>query len=438
MIRRILFFFATSCMVSVAEDRPNIVILFSDDAGYGDFGFQPDCVDEMKKLTPHIDSIARDGVRFSNGYMSGSVCSPSRAGLNTGRYQQRYGYDNNLPPETKDGLSLDETFVARRLQDLGYATGLVGKWHLGYPQEFQPKKRGYDWFYGLLQGARSYYPYKNPTAHKVIQENGKPTVEEGYVTDRFGDAACRFIKEHKKEPFYLFVSFTAPHSPNQPREKDAERVAHISPPKRRDHCGLVVALDDNVGKILECLNEQGLSDNTLVIFTNDNGGATHTGADNSPLQGRKGQVWEGGVRVPWALRWPGKIKAGSVIDEPIISLDLFPTFIEVAGEKVDPAWNLDGISLLPRLSGQTDELPARPLFWRQGGSKGPRAIREGQWKLVHNRKAGDSPKLFDLSSDIGEAKDLAVEKQEVVKAMLGKLNSWESELQEPRWGAGSK
>jgi arylsulfatase A-like enzyme len=438
---RYLVMFLASCLASslaAVERLPNIVILYSDDAGYADFGFQPNCVEEMRNLTPHIDTIARDGVRLSNGYMSGAVCSPSRAGLNTGRYQQRYGYDNNLPPKTQDGLPLNEVFAAKRLKELGYATGLVGKWHLGYPQKFHPNRRGYDWFYGLLQGARSYFPYKKAPADQVIQENGKATVEEGYVTDRFGDAACRFIKEHKKEPFYLYVSFTAPHAPNQPRKEDAERIAHISPKQRREHCGLIVALDDNVGKILKCLDEEGLDGNTLVIFTNDNGGATHTGANNTPLHGKKGQVWEGGIRVPWALRWPGKIKAGSVIDDPIISLDLLPTFIELAGAKVDPAWKLDGISLLPRLTGKTEELPTRPLFWRQGGSKGPRAMREGQWKIVHDRKSGSPPRLFDLSTDIEESEDLAAEKPEILKAMLAKLNSWESELQEPRWGAGSK
>lgn len=432
---------ATSLLLPAASShgaaKPNLVILFSDDAGYGDFGFQPDCVAEMKKLTPHIDTIARDGVRLSNGYMAGSVCSPSRAGLNTGRYPQRFGYDNNLPPGTKNGLSLKETFTAKRLQKLGYTTGLVGKWHLGYPEAFHPNERGYDWFYGLLQGSRSYFPTPKVSPHRVIQENGIPTKEEGYVTDRFGDAACRFITKHKDEPFFLFVSFTAPHGPNQPRPEDADRIAHISPKKRRDHCGLIVALDDNVGKILKCLDDQGLRDKTLVIFTNDNGGATHTGANNTPLQGKKGQVWEGGHRVPWALRWPGHIKPGTVLDDPIISLDLLPTLLEAAGASPDPTWKLDGVSLLDRLTGSPNALPTRPLFWRQGGAKGPRAMREGPWKLVHNRKDGDSPLLFDLSKDIAEAKNLAPKFPEILKSMLVKLDAWEAELQKPLWGPGS-
>ena len=187
-----LFCFLLTTTTAAAE-RPNIVVLYSDDAGYADFGFQPNVRDDMKNLTPHIDSIARDGARFTSAYMSGAVCSPSRAGLMTGRYQQRFGYDNNLPPGTKNGLPLDETFGAKRLGQLGYKTGLVGKWHLGYPKAFHPNRRGFDWFYGLLQGSRTYYPDGNISAHRVLQENGKRTKETGYVTDRLGDAACRFI-----------------------------------------------------------------------------------------------------------------------------------------------------------------------------------------------------------------------------------------------------
>jgi len=197
------------CLSAKAADKPNVVILYSDDAGYADFGFQSVCAPEMKKLTPNIDSIARDGVRLSNAYMSGCVCSPSRAGLMTGRYQERFGYDNNLPPGAKNGVDLNETFGVKRLQKLGYKTALIGKWHLGYPDEYHPNERGYDWFYGLLQGSRGYYPYEKASPHRVILDNKNATPEHGYVTDRFGDAACKFIKENKDDPFYLFVSFTA-------------------------------------------------------------------------------------------------------------------------------------------------------------------------------------------------------------------------------------
>jgi len=425
----------------LAFGKPSIVVLYSDDAGYADFGFQPNCAADMKKLTPHIDRIAKEGARFSNAYMAGAVCSPSRAGLMTGRYQQRFGYDNNLPPGFKSGLELKESFGVKRLKKLGYTTGLIGKWHLGYPAEYHPNKRGFDWFYGLLQGSRPYFKLEKPSEDRVIQENGTVTEETGYVTDRFGDAACRFIKKNKEKPFYLFVSFTSPHGPLQPKPADAKRTAHIESKKRANYAGLVVSLDDNVGKVLDCLKAEGLDDNTIVLFTNDNGGQTSTGANNAPLQGKKGTLWEGGVRVPWAMRWTGKIPAGSVIEEPVIALDLLPTFVEAAGGKVDPAWNLDGRSFLSSLDGEpktttVTEVP-RSLFWRKGGSKGARAMREGNWKIVHDRKSGEEPALFDLLKDVGEADDLAAKNPEVLKVMLKKLDAWESELQEPRWGPGA-
>lgn len=424
---------------AAAKKRPNIVILYSDDAGYADFGFQPNCVEEMRKLTPHIDTIASDGARFTNAYMSGCVCSPSRAGLMTGRYQGRFGYDNNLPPGHKNGLDLGETFGVKRLQKLGYKTGLVGKWHLGYPSEFHPNKRGYDWFYGLLQGSRGYFPYDKPSPHRVILENQTPTPESGYVTDRFGDAACRFISEHKKEPFYLFVSFTAPHAPNQPREEDAERIKHIEKKGRRNYAGLIVSLDDNVGRILQSIKDNGLEDNTIVLFTNDNGGQTGTGADNTPLRGKKGTLWEGGVRVPWVMRWPGTITPGSVIDDPVISLDILPTFVEASGNKVDQSWNLDGRSFLPLLNGGKESLPTRTLHWRQHGSGGSIALREGQWKLIHNRSdSGAEPELYDLQKDISESNDLSANHPEVLKQLSEKMNRWENQLKAPLWGPGSE
>ena len=217
-------------------DKPNVVILFADDAGYADFGFQPDARPDMAGLTPHIDSIVANGARCSQAYVTVAVCSPSRAGLMTGRYQERFGHELNLPPGAETGLPLTETFGVKRLREIGCHTGLIGKWHLGYPEAYHPNQRGYDHFYGLLQGSRSYYPYSDPTPDRVIRLNDSPTSEEGYVTDRLGDAACEYIKAHKDEPFYLFVSFTAPHGPREPRKnaEDANRVAHVVDKNRRD------------------------------------------------------------------------------------------------------------------------------------------------------------------------------------------------------------
>lgn len=419
------------------ERPPNIVILYSDDAGYADFGFQPNCRPDVKALTPRISSLARDGARLSNAYMSGCVCSPSRAGMMTGRYQERFGYDNNLPPGTKDGLPLSETFGVKRLQKLGYETALIGKWHLGYPEAFHPNKRGFAWFYGLLQGSRPYFPMDHPGLHRVIQENGKATPETGYVTDRLGDAACRFIREKKDKPFFLFLSFTAPHGPLQPKEADAKKLASIKQKRRRDYAGLLVSLDANVGKVLDALKEEGLEDNTLVIFTNDNGGQTQLGANNFPLKGKKGTLHEGGVRVPWAIRWPGKIKPGTVIDDPVIALDLMPTFVEMAGGKVEESWKLDGVSLVD--SWQSGKpLPERPLYWRKAGSGGDRAMRLGKWKLYHGRGDKTGMALYDLSEDPAEAENLALREPGQVRKMLKMLDQWEAEMTEPRWGPGAK
>ncbi|MGI9519481.1 MAG: sulfatase [Pirellulaceae bacterium] len=420
---------------SWADEPPNFVILLADDAGYADFGFQPDVMAEMRELTPHIDSIAADGVRFSNAYVSGSVCSPSRAGMMTGRYQQRFGHDNNIPPGYMDGgLPLDEAFGAKRLGEFGYTTGLVGKWHLGYPDDYQPNQRGFDWFYGCLQGSRSYFPIDNPSPHRVFQENKEPTEEGGYVTDRIGDGACRFITENHDKPFYLFVSFTAPHGPLQAKPEDLEALSGIERERRRKYAGLIKSMDDNVGKVLSCLDELGLADNTLVIFSNDNGGQTQTGANNYPLRGRKGMLWEGGIRVPMAMRWPDRIAAGSVIDDPVITLDWLPTFVEAAEQTMDPAWELDGISLLDRITGETTQLPERTLFWRRRGSEGAIAARRGHWKMIHNRQdEGSAPELYSLESDIGEARNVADGNPEIVRQLVGEVEEWESGLSEPQW-----
>jgi arylsulfatase A-like enzyme len=415
---------------------PNFVILFSDDAGFADFGFQPNVRPEMKDLTPHIDTIARDGVRLSNAYVCGAVCSPSRAGMLTGRYQQRFGHETNIPPGyMKGGLSLDETFFVDRLRPLGYKTGLVGKWHLGYPDDYQPNRRGFDWFYGLLQGSRSYFPMAKSNPHRAFLENTTPTEEGGYTTDRIGDGAVRFIQENRAQPFFLLVSFTSPHGPLEPKEEDFAALSSIQNPKRRKYAGLVKSLDDNVGKILKALDDAGVAENTLVIFTNDNGGQTLTGANNAPLRGKKGDLFEGGIRVPMAIRWPGKSAPGSVIDDPVITLDFATTMIGLAGGKADPEWKLDGADLTDRLTQKTEALPERDLFWRTHGSSGPIAMRSGKWKLVMNRgKENPKPQLFDLDADIGEATDISAQNPELLKAMLSRLSVWETQLIEPLWG----
>ena len=421
-------------------DKPNVVILFADDAGYADFGFQESARPDMARLTPHIDSIADSGARFTQAYVTGAVCSPSRAGMMTGRYQERFGHETNLPPNTQSGLPLTETFGVKRLQKIGYKTGLIGKWHLGYPEAFHPNQRGYGYFYGLLQGSRSYYPYEKPSKDRVIRHNNTPTPEYGYITDRLGDAACDFIQANKDEPFYLFVSFTAPHGPLEPRNGgyDAERIKHIDHEHRRNYAGLIAAMDDNVGKILATIANNDLADNTMVIFTNDNGGpGGKDSTSNYPLKGHKGSLLEGGIRVPWAMSWPGVISPGTVIDELTITMDILPTVIEAAGASVDSEWRLDGRSLLPLLKNPEGVREDRTLYWRRSGIEGPIALREGNWKLLSRNSDDKKPELYNLAKDVGEKNNIAEQNPKVLKRLMKKLDAWESELVTPLWGPGS-
>jgi arylsulfatase A-like enzyme len=276
---------------------------------------------------------------------------------------------------------------------------------------------------------------KKEAPHQVFLLNGKPTPEGGYTTDRIGDGACDFIRSHKEKPFFLFVSFTTPHGPLQPKPEDLEKIGAIGNPKRQKYAALVKSLDDNCGKILDCLDQEGLAGNTLVVFSNDNGGQTATGAVNTPLRGAKGQVYEGGIRVPMAMRWPGTIAPGRTVGTPVITLDWLPTFLEAAGGKPGPDDKLDGLSLLPLLKDPAATLPARPLFWRSNGPQGPIAIRDGDWKLVHLRgkKAGAKPELYQLSKDIAEATDQAAAHPDKVKELQAKLAAWESTLATPLW-----
>ena len=421
-----------------AQRKPNIVLILSDDAGYADFGFQMDPAADMKGLTPHIDSIAKAGARFTSAYMSGCVCSPARAGLLTGRYQQRFGHQFNLPPGFAGGLDLKEKTIADRLRPLGYKTGVVGKWHLGYPLVYHPIHRGFDWFYGCLQGSRSYYPLARPSRDRVLQENGKPTPEKGYVTDRLGDAAVRFLEKHKAEPFFLFVSFTAPHGPLQPRKGDENHAAleAIKNPKRRKYAALVKAMDDNVGKILTALRKLELEKDTLVVFTNDNGGQTLTGANNAPLRGRKGQLWEGGIRVPMCMRWPSHIKPGINIEDPVISLDLLPTFVRAAGGTPAADWQLDGVDLLPRLHGKIVRMADRTLFWSRGKEL---AARHGDFKIyTPNRDENDQFAIFDVGTDTSERFNLARQEEPRALEIRERLDRWLSKHSAPAWRTATR
>jgi arylsulfatase A-like enzyme len=410
---------------------PNLIILFSDDAGYADFGFHGS---ELIR-TPNLDKLADSGARFTSGYVSASVCSPSRAGMMTGRYQQRFGHELNLPgmrdpavPDSARGLPLSERTIADWLKDAGYATGLVGKWHLGLEDHFHPTRRGFDEFFGMRKGSGPYYAGSNRT----IEDGMAPVHPDslGYLTDEFGAQAMDFIDRHQSEPFFLFVSFTTPHTPMHAREDLLpDELPRFETEVRARYSAMMRSLDDNVGRILAALDEKGLRDNTLVFFANDNGGAMpFNGSLNAPLRGAKGTALEGGNRVPFMMSWPGQIPANTVLDDPVITLDVLPTFLAAAGTDLPSDRSFDGIDLMPYMTGDLQAAPHDTLFWKmQWGA----AVRAGIWKLV--RTPTEEHWLFNLATDVSESNDVSSENPERVASMRRSLEAWESSHPPPIW-----
>jgi len=422
--------------------KPNIVILLADDLGYADTGFQG-CKDVP---TPHIDSLAADGVRFTNGHVSGPYCSPTRAGLMTGRYQTRFGHEFNPGGGEDIGLPLSETTIANRLKAAGYATGLVGKWHLGSAAKFHPQQRGFDEFFGFLGGSHTYFAERQ----KTILRGTTPVVEKEYLTDAFGREAAAFIERHKDHPFFLYLAFNAVHTPMEATDQRLQRFAAISNPMRHTFAAMLSAMDEAVGRVLQTLHAHGLDENTLVFFFSDNGGPTMpgttiNGTSNAPLRGSKRTTLEGGIRVPFALRWKGTLPAGKVYQQPIIQLDILPTALAAAGVPAQAGWKLDGVDLLPYLLGKQEGVPHDTLYWRFGQQM---AIRRGDWKLVRydataDNPAGKSPtnvppiagpKLYDLGSDIGETQDLTAKQSEKAQQLQAAWDAWNAQLVPPLWG----
>jgi arylsulfatase A-like enzyme len=419
-------------VLAAVEDgrRPNILVIVSDDHGYGEVG-----VYGGKEIpTPNMDSLAKNGVRFTNGYVSCPVCSPTRAGLITGRYQQRFGHEFNPGPptaaETNFGLPLTETTLASRLKSAGYATGMVGKWHLGYREGYRPVERGFDEFFGFLGGAHQYVPGAGDPGNPIMR--GNETVEEKeYLTDAFAREAVSFIDKHKQHPFFLYLTFNAVHSPLQSPDKYLGRFSSIKDQKRRTFAAMLSAMDDAIGEVLESLRKNKLEEDTLIFFVSDNGGPTpQTTSGNGALRSTKGQVYEGGIRVPFMAQWKGRLPAGKVYDEPVIALDIAPTACAVAGAKTEGA-KFDGVDVLPFLTGKAKGAPHKTLYWRFGEQS---AVRDGDWKLV--KISGSESELFDLSKDIGEKTNLASTKPEKVKELDDKLAKWDSQLVAPLWRRG--
>jgi arylsulfatase A-like enzyme len=428
-----------------AAARPNIIVIVADDLGFADVGFNG-CTDIP---TPNIDSLARNGVRFSNGYVTHPYCSPTRAGLLSGRYQQRFGHEANptyLPEDSSVGLPVTETLLPKLLADAGYATGAVGKWHLGAAPCFRPSARGFTESFGFLGGGHQYLPQTNKLSGAVanwqieyqapLLKNGAEQPFDGYMTDILSREAVAFVTRNKANPFFLYLAYNAVHTPLQAPEKYLARFPAMTDPRRRTYAAMNSAMDDGIGQVLAALRANGLEKNTLVWFISDNGGPPPNVAptSNAPLRGHKGTLYEGGIHVPFALQWPAAIKAGTVISAPVISLDIFATALAVADAKPAPGKTPDGTSLLPLLMGDATGFDQRVLHWRDGGSKANKwALRQGNWKLVRSGTlAQPGPaELYDLAADIGETHNLLAEKPEIAARLQKLHDAWNAELIEP-------
>lgn len=411
-----------------AARRPNIIVIVADDLGYADLGVQGG--KDVK--TPNIDALAAAGTRFTNGYVSCPVCSPTRAGLLTGRYQQRFGFYENPGPGNADvfGLPTDERTIADQLKLAGYHTGLVGKWHLGTRDEMRPPKRGFDEFFGFLGGAHKYINNSTPAdGANAIRRGDTPVAENEYLTDALGREAVSFVERNAGAPFFLYLAFNAVHTPQQVPQAYLDRV-HAEPgagEERIKMLAMLAAADDSVGKLTATLRARGLDENTLVFFHSDNGGPPTNGTSNAPLRGFKRDTLEGGIRVPFIVKWPGTIPAGKVDDRPVIQLDISATTLAVAGAPLPPK-GIDGRDLLPFLTGKDAGAVHDALFWSLGERK---AVRAGEWKL---QWSGDGQRhLYRLPTDAGEATDVASAHPDVVKQLTARFDEWSAQLAKPRW-----
>jgi arylsulfatase A-like enzyme len=436
-----------SCLVIAAhskespDQKPNLIVILTDDQGYNDVGFNG-CKDIP---TPNLDSIAGNGVRFTSGYVSYSVCSPSRAGLLTGRYQQRFGHERNpewQPENPQSGLPLAETTLADALGKVGYQSGIVGKWHLGAHPDLHPLKRGFSEFFGMLGGGKRYLPEDltiketNKARNEAesyrlwIMRNHEPVRTTDYLTDEFSDEAVRFIGRNKDKPFFLYLAYNAPHSPLEATEKYLSRFPDIKNPRRRTYAAMVSAVDDGVGRVMAELRKQGLEERTLVVFLSDNGGPTEANAsNNSPLRGGKSSPFEGGWRVPFAMQWTGHLPKGKVYDPPVLSLDIFATIAALADAPANPSRPLDGVNLVPYLTGQKTGAPHDTIYLRMF-DKGAFAVRSGDNKLVIPAH-GSAAQLYNLTNDIRESENLATSKPEVLSELEKKRVAWNEQLVEP-------
>jgi arylsulfatase A-like enzyme len=413
--------------------RPNVVLIITDDVGYSDFGSYG--ARDIK--TPHIDRLAREGIRLTDFYAA-PQCTPTRAALITGRYQQRIGLERALstaPEGLQSGLPVSGKSLPQLLKNHGYATGLIGKWHLGFKPEFGPNAHGFDYFFGFLAGYIDFYTHTRGDGDDDLYENTAPIKQDGYMTDLITARAVRFIEQQAQRPFFLEVAYNAAHWPFQPPDRPSKAPnnaafqgpAMTPPATREDYVAMVERADRGVGEILEALDTRKLSRNTLVIFTNDNGGEWLS--SNAPLFHRKDTLWEGGIRVPAIVRWPARVPAGRTSPQVGITMDLTASILAATATPVPSDLRLDGIDLLPVLTGESPVIE-RTLFWRiQTPARQQRAVRRGDWKALID---GDDVLIYNLREDIGERHDLAARRPDIAAALRPLILAWEKEVDAER------
>ena len=467
-----LALFSLSMGLAFSADRPNIIVLLADDLGYGELG----CQGNPEIPTPHIDSIAANGVRFTNGYVAGPNCSPSRAGFLTGRTPTRFGYEFNpvgpLNEEPGYGLPATEITIAETLQNAGYTTGLIGKWHQGGTAKFHPFRHGFDEFFGFTHEGHYFVPppYDGVTtmlrrkslpdgskgrwsgdkklhytthmrsnepdydANNPIVRGGQPVVETEYLTDALPREAVDFIDRHDDKPFFLYLAYNAVHSPLQGADAYMEKFSHIEDIHRRIFAAMLANMDDSVGSVMEQVRKSGLEENTLVFFLSDNGGPTRElTSSNLPLRGEKGGMYEGGLRVPFMGQWKGTIPAGQVYHKPVSTFDIYATAAANSKDVTAPK-QVEGVDLIPFLTGENEGTPHQTLYWRQGGRNG---LRHGDMKLVRmgsQQSVGNAQwELYDLSKDLSEETNLAETNPERLAELVAVWEKLNSEMSESLW-----
>ena len=410
--------------VNQETQKPNVIVILVDDAGYVDFGF----MGSEDLDTPSIDSLAKSGVVFTDAHVSATVCAPSRAGIITGKYQQRFGFEANHTGDEQSGdigLPDDVLTMADVFKKNNYKTIAIGKWHLGESISDHPNNRGFDEFFGFLAGGRSYFPMKNPSRTHELQQNGKRVEFKGYLTDVLGDRSVSFVEENKDQPFFMYLAYNAVHTPMEAKQ---EHLAKYKQHPRQRLAAMTWSLDENIGKLRNTLKALNILDNTLIFFLSDNGGATTNQANNGVLKGWKGNKFEGGQRVPFVLSWPKQIKANQRFDGLTSSLDIFATSLAAANIIKEDSLMLDGVDLLSYLKGKREGNPHEALYWRKLEES---AARIGDFKLIRLKDYGNV--LYNLSKDKSESNNLFDQEHVTAKVLLDSLTQWETGLIPPLW-----